>query len=114
MDTNTVVLVEVNTAWRRLCALDDIPVLGSRVLSSAKHGDIAIFRTSDDQVFAVHDKCPHQGGPLSQGIVHGHTVTCPLHNWKIQLEDGQAEAPDVGCTRHFDVKVENGIVFLHL
>ena len=74
----------------------------------------AVFRSTTDEVFAVHDKCPHKAGPLSQGIVHGKTVTCPLHSWKIQLEDGQVVAPDVGCVKHFPVKVENGEIFLDL
>ncbi|WP_018410867.1 nitrite reductase small subunit NirD [Methyloversatilis thermotolerans] len=99
------------TPWAPVCALDDIPLLGSRVVR-ADSGDIALFRTDGDVVFAVHDKCPHKGGPLSQGIVHGHTVTCPLHGWKIQLESGEAVAPDVGCARRFDVKVEHGQVWL--
>jgi nitrite reductase (NADH) small subunit len=77
--------------------------LGSRVVKSAA-GDIAVFRTNDDEVFALHDKCPHKGGPLSQGIVHGDTVTCPLHGWKTSLEDGNAVAPDIGCTKPFAVK----------
>ena len=96
--------------WAQICALEDIPHLGSRVVRSDT-GDIAIFR-NDGQVFAVHDKCPHKGGPLSQGIVHGNTVTCPLHSWKIQLESGEAVAPDAGCARAFDVKVDNGQVLL--
>jgi nitrite reductase (NADH) small subunit len=85
--------------WIRICTVDDIPVLGSRVVSTKRHGDIAIFRTSDDAVFALHDQCPHKGGPLSQGIVHGRSVTCPLHAWKIGLDTGEAAAPDVGCVR---------------
>ena len=114
MDVNTIVLVEVNTDWKRVCALDEIPVLGARVVRGDDHDDIAVFRTADDAVFAVRDKCPHKGGPLSQGIVHGHSVTCPLHNWKIQLESGRAEAPDEGCTQGFAVKVEHGSVFLQI
>ena len=82
--------------WKLICKLEDIPQLGSRVVKPGTGGDIAIFRTSDDEVFALHDKCPHKGGPLSQGIVHGKRVTCPLHGWNIGLEDGQAVAPDVG------------------
>ncbi len=100
--------------WKKICAVSEIPVLGSRVVKSEKHGDIAVFRNSEDEVFAVHDKCPHKAGPLSQGIVHGRTVTCPLHSWKIQLESGEAIAPDVGCTKPFQVKIENGEVFLSL
>jgi len=100
--------------WKRICAAAEVPVLGARVVESEAHGRIAVFRNADDEVFAVHDKCPHKAGPLSQGIVHGRTVTCPLHSWKIQLEDGQAVAPDVGCVKHFPVKVENGEIFLDL
>ncbi len=97
--------------WIRIASLEDIPRLGARVVRTAG-GDIAIFRTADDQVFAVNDRCPHKGGPLSQGIVAGTTVTCPLHGWKIQLESGEAVAPDVGCAGRHGVKVEGGVVYL--
>lgn len=101
------------SAWSKVCLLDEITPLGSRVVAST-HGDIAIFRTAHDTVFALHDKCPHKGGPLSQGIVHGETVTCPLHGWKLGLKDGQAIAPDKGCTKPFAVKLDGGIVWLKL
>jgi len=97
--------------WTTICALEDIPVLGARVVPS-KSGDIAIFRNADDEVFAIHDKCPHKAGPLSQGIVHGRQVTCPLHSWKIELATGEAVAPDVGCTKPFEVKLVDGLVLL--
>ena len=90
--------------WKLICKLDDIPQLGSRVVQRATGGDIAVFRTADDEVFAMHDKCPHKGGPLSQGIVSGKIVMCLLHGWKIDLETGEASAPDVGCTPPFSVK----------
>jgi len=92
-------------------ALEEIPRLGSRSVKTAG-GDIAVFRTADDQVFALRDKCPHKNGPLSQGIVHGTTVTCPLHAWVISLATGEATGLDTGCTPRFAVKVENGRVFL--
>lgn len=98
--------------WKLICQLEDIPPLGSRVVQRQRGGDIAIFRTSDDEVFALHDKCPHKNGPLSQGLVHGRRVTCPLHGWNIGLEDGHAVAPDVGGCDVFSVKVEGGAVFL--
>lgn len=97
--------------WVKVAAVEEIPMLGSRVVESAG-GDIAVFRTNGDRIFALHDKCPHKGGPLSQGIVHGEHVTCPMHGWNIGLADGQAVAPDVGHTPCIEVKVENGIVFL--
>lgn len=99
--------------WIRACSIDDIPALGARVVKSGQ-GDIAVFRNAADEVFALADKCPHKGGPLSQGIVFGRKVACPLHSWNIQLEDGCAEAPDVGCTRRYPVKVEAGEVFLQI
>ena len=100
--------------WKKICAVGEVPVLGARVVESEDHGRIAVFRNTADEVFAVRDKCPHKAGPLSQGIVHGRTVTCPLHSWKIQLEDGQVVPPDVGCVKHFPVKVENGEIYLDL
>ncbi len=77
-------------------------------------GDIAIFRTAEDEVFALRDHCPHKGGPLSQGIVFDRRVTCPLHNWVIALDTGEATGPDVGCTKNFPTKIENDDVFISL
>jgi len=99
--------------WIEIGAVEEIPKLGSRVVETAK-GDIAVFRAADDHVFALRDKCPHKAGPLSQGIVHGHTVTCPLHNWKIDMASGEAQSPDEGCTGKYEAKVEAGIVYLAL
>lgn len=99
--------------WIKIVALNDIPKLGSRVVRSADK-EIAIFRTEDDRVFALHNSCPHKGGPLSQGIVYGNKVACPLHNWKISLVDGNAEEPDEGHTACFAVKVEEDMVYLEL
>lgn len=99
--------------WVQVCALEDIPVLGSRVLQRGS-GNVAIFRNAADHVFALLDRCPHKGGPLSQGIVHGESVTCPLHSWNINLASGEARAPDVGCARRFEAKVENGLVWVGL
>ena len=99
--------------WIEVVELNKIPVLGSRLIKT-KAMDIAVFRGSDDQVFAIRDQCPHKQGPLSQGIMHGHTVTCPLHNWKIDLTTGAALAPDEGCSNVFPVKVEDGKVYLNL
>ncbi len=100
--------------WKLICPLNDIPQLGSRVVQRITGGDIAIFRNAQDEVFALHDHCPHKNGPLSQGIVHGRKVTCPLHNWNISLEDGKVIAPDVGSCGKFEVKVKDGQVFLSL
>jgi nitrite reductase (NADH) small subunit len=98
--------------WKFICTVEDIPKLGARRVSRKKGSEIAIFRTQGDKVFALLDKCPHKGGPLSQGIVYGESVACPLHNWQIKLADGLAQAPDVGCAIKFSVRVENGDVAL--
>ena len=101
------------TQWRHVCAVSDIPALGARVVRSL-HGDIAVFRNAEDEVFALRDKCPHKGGPLSQGIVFGRKVACPLHGWNVKLDDGCAVSPDEGCTQSFPVRVEGGEVFLQV
>jgi nitrite reductase (NADH) small subunit len=100
------------SAWKAVCLVSDIPVLGARRVARGSATPVAVFRTSGDQVFALLDRCPHKGGPLSQGIVFGDSVACPLHNWTIGLADGCARAPDQGCTQRFSVKVEGGQVFL--
>jgi len=99
--------------WIEVGKLEDIPRLGARVIESTQ-GDIAVFKTASDEVFALLDACPHKAGPLSQGIVHGKSVTCPLHNWVLGLEDGIAKGPDEGCTNTFPVKIEADTVFLEI
>lgn len=98
-------------AWKKVCPLSDIKTLGSRVVRTGQK-EIGIFRIEDGRVLAVNNLCPHKKGPLSQGIVHGDKVTCPLHNWKISLETGKADEPDDGETACYQTKVEDGIVFL--
>jgi nitrite reductase (NADH) small subunit len=98
--------------WTVICRVADIPVLGSRRVARPRGMDVAVFRNDSDQIFALLDRCPHRGGPLSQGIVFGTSVACPLHNWTIGLQDGCAKAPDQGCAPSFSVKVQNGIVYL--
>ena len=97
--------------WHPVGPLSSIPRLGARVIEAGR-ATIALFRTADDEVFAVDDRCPHRGGPLSQGIVHGRKVTCPLHSWKIHLDSGEAVAPDKGCTASYPVTVVDGVVYL--
>jgi nitrite reductase (NADH) small subunit len=100
------------STWKFICSVDDIPVLGARRVAREGAVAVAVFRNSDDKVFALLDRCPHKGGPLSQGIVFGESVACPLHNWTIGLSDGCAKAPDEGCTTPFACKVDGGQVFL--
>ncbi len=105
--------IMTDDGWIEVGKVQDIPRLGARVVRTDDY-DIAVFRTADDSIFALRDKCPHKGGPLSQGIVHGNRVACPLHDWKIQLDSGIAVAPDEGCAARFPVKVEGGIIHLSL
>ena len=100
-------------SFHDLCSLEEIPRQGSRVVA-APGGDIAVFRTADDRVFALNDRCPHKGGPLSQGIVSGDRVACPLHGWLINLDSGSAMAPDEGCVKRHEAKVESGRVLLRV
>ncbi len=99
--------------WVEVGGLEDIPRLGARVVNTSS-GRIAVFRTADDAVFALQDRCPHRGGPLSQGIVHGRRVTCPLHDWTIGLDNGEAVGPDEGCVPRYPVRVDGGRVFVCL
>ncbi|CAZ90180.1 Assimilatory nitrite reductase (NAD(P)H) small subunit [Thiomonas arsenitoxydans] len=98
--------------WTPVCTQSEIPALGARRVRRPDGVDIALFRTASDRIYALLDRCPHKGGPLSQGIVFGESVACPLHNWTIRLDDGRAQAPDEGCTPAFAVKVEGEQVYL--
>ena len=112
--------LESGMRWHPVCLVEDIPVLGSRVFDPAvctgglMTQRIAVFRNAQQQVFALDDRCPHKGGPLSQGIVFGDKVACPLHNWTLSLVSGEAAAPDVGCARSHAVRVSEGQVWLAL
>ena len=97
--------------WIEVGNLSEIPRAGARVIKTGGT-DIAVFRTGDDTVLAVDNKCPHKSGPLSDGIVHGCQVTCPLHNWILDLRTGKALAPDEGRVRTWPVRVSKGKVLL--
>ncbi|MDV7144395.1 nitrite reductase small subunit NirD [Tropicimonas sp. TH_r6] len=99
------------TTWIDIGALEDIPTRGARVVKTAL-GCVAIFRTGEEEVFALEDRCPHKGGPLSEGIVHGASVTCPLHNWVFSLETGEATGADEGMVPTYPARVEAGRILL--
>ncbi len=99
------------TLWIDIGALSDIPAQGARVVKTAQ-GCVAVFRTAEDRVFAIDDSCPHKGGPLSEGIVHGNAVTCPLHAWVFSLETGTAQGADEGSVQSYPARVEGGRVLL--
>lgn len=98
--------------WKLICRVDDIPVLGARRVARDKGVAVALFRTADNQVHALLDRCPHKAGPLSQGLVFADAVSCPLHNWSIRFDSGTAKEPDEGSTPKFACKVEDGQVYL--
>ncbi|MBF0125786.1 MAG: nitrite reductase small subunit NirD [Magnetococcales bacterium] len=100
--------------WYCIGDKESVPRQGARVVKTETLGDIAIFRTMDDQVHALADRCPHRGGPLSPGIVHGGKVSCPLHNWSIDLSSGAVVGPDEGCVGRFALKEEDGKLYLAL
>ncbi len=100
-------------SWVDLGPLTALPERGARCVR-LDGLTIAVFRTSTGEVFALRDQCPHRGGPLSQGIVHGTRVTCPLHDWVIDLETGQASGADEGSTSTFNVRVTDGRIALEL
>ncbi len=99
--------------WIEICKVEEIPLLQARTVRA---GDtvIAVFRLSDDRIRAVENRCPHKQGPLAEGIVSGDDILCPLHNWRIHLDDGQVAPPDEGCVRTYATRVENGQVLLGL
>ena len=99
--------------WVEAGPLEGVPRLGARVLETPL-GPVALFRTADDALYALLDRCPHRGGPLSQGLVYGRRVACPLHGWSIDLAEGRAVPPDEGCVRTFPVRVEGGRVLVGL
>jgi nitrite reductase (NADH) small subunit len=101
--------------WKNIGHLSNIPVRGARRLCLKHIGKpVAVFRTGDDEIYALVDECPHRQGPLSEGILSGRTVSCPLHNWVIGLEDGQAMAPDQGTAQSVAVRVVGGDIYIHL
>lgn len=103
--------MDQHITWTPVGSIDDIPRQGARCVEMGKT-TVAIFRTLDDRVFALEDKCPHKKGPLSQGIVHGNCVTCPLHNWVISLETGLAQGADEGQTAAYPVRLEGKTILL--
>lgn len=99
--------------WHEICSLEEIPALGARTVKFNDQ-EIGLFRLSDGRIMAIDNRCPHKGGPLSEGIVSGDTVICPMHNWKISLLDGSALPPDEGMVKTYEVKTEERKIWLKL
>jgi len=95
-----------------VCHIDDIPARGARRIYTSAF-EVALFRTSDNRIFALKNECPHKHAALSEGIVHGHSVACPLHNWVIDLKTGTARGANEGCTPALETKTdESGNIYL--
>jgi nitrite reductase (NADH) small subunit len=107
---NAIVEIDADT-WIDVGAVEDIPVRGARVVKTPR-GCIAVFRVAEGEIFALDDRCPHKGGPLSNGIVHGKSVTCPLHNWVIGLETAEAQGVDEGRGERYAVRLEGDRILL--
>lgn len=99
------------TNWIDIGTIEDIPKRGARLVKT-RLGCVAIFRTAQDEIFAMDDTCPHKKGPLSEGIVHGNSVTCPLHNWVFDMNTGEAQGADSGQVATYNVDVQNGRILL--
>jgi nitrite reductase (NADH) small subunit len=99
--------------WLDIGAVEDVPRQGARVVKTVQ-GCVAVFRTAEDQIFATADRCPHKGGPLSEGIVHGAAVTCPLHNWVFSLETGMAQGADSGQIATYPTRIAAGRILLDI
>jgi nitrite reductase (NADH) small subunit len=97
--------------WIDVGSVDQVPMRGSRLVATPS-GNIAVFKMQNGRILALWDRCPHRGGPLSQGIVHGDSVTCPLHNWVIGLETGEVRGPDQGCARKVQIKIEDARILI--
>ena len=106
-------MTAVSETWIDVGAIEEIPVRAARVVKTP-HGCVAVFRAGEDEIYAIEDRCPHQGGPLSQGIVHGNSVTCPLHNWVISLETGEAQGADEGRVATIPLDIANGRILMNL
>lgn len=97
-------------SWIDIGALEAVPLRGARMIKT-RMGCVAVFRTDAEEVFATSNTCPHKGGPLAEGIVHGQSVTCPLHNWVFDLNTGQAKAED-GRIATYPVRVHGGRILI--
>jgi len=98
-------------SWIDIGHIEEVPLRGARILKTHL-GCVAIFRTAEAEIFAASDRCPHKGGALSDGIVHGQSVTCPLHNWVFDLNTGQAQGADEGQIDTYPTRLEDGRILI--
>jgi nitrite reductase (NADH) small subunit len=108
--------------WIRVTEVGNIPPREGRAVIVGGR-ELALFNLSPSTALgastflATDPHCPHEGGPLCDGIVTGSSVVCPLHAWKIDLESGQVTRPSHGrehCVATYETKVEDGVVSVRL
>ncbi len=100
-------------AWTKITRTEDIPLREGRCLEIGRK-EIAVFHLPDKFV-AIDNRCPHDQGPLCDGIVKGTTVVCPLHGWNVNLETGKVSKPDVPAgVRTYPVRVKDGLIEIDL
>ena len=75
--------------------------------------EIAVFRQRDGRLFAIQNRCPHRQGPLSEGVMGGGRVICPLHAHRFDLEDGTGSETDE-CVKVYRVEELRGEILLSL
>lgn len=97
----------------KVAAVDEIPQKLGKTIYIGPH-EIALFHLETGEFRAIENRCPHKGGVLVEGMVSGEHVFCPMHDWKINVNDGQVQKPDNGCVKTFKVEVENNEVFIVL
>lgn len=101
---------EAETAFVRVCRRSEVTP-GVATIARAGRYDVAIFDVGGD-VRVYENSCPHQGGPIGEGIVDGETITCPWHAWCFNLNDGKMTIGDFATLRAFDVRVEDDAVYV--
>ncbi|MFW7381538.1 MAG: nitrite reductase small subunit NirD [Oligoflexus sp.] len=99
--------------WYLIGTIHDIPRQGAQLL---QFGDrqLGIFRTYQDEFYAINAQCPHAGGPLTEGLIHGHYVSCPLHDWTINLKTGICQAPDEGQVSCYPLLIDGEDIWIAL
>ncbi len=97
----------------RVATLSELPRNLGKTVSIGPY-EIALFHLGNGKIRAIENRCPHKGGVLAEGIISGEHVFCPMHDWKINVSDGNVQAPDTGCVKTFEVEVDRDEVFIIL
>ena len=104
-------MVNASKTMIRVGTVDDMT---DRLGKTVRAGEleIAVYKLSNGRIRAIENRCPHKGGVLTEGIVSGDFVFCPMHDWKICLHDGKVQEPDSGCVKSFETIIEGDEIYL--